>query len=318
MRGKVLVIGNIEKVLINNLNSFGFQCDYLENINHRRLPNIIEPYCGLVVRTFIVNKTIIDAGKKLAFIGRSGSGLDKIDVTYAESKNIRVLNSPEGNANAVAEHATGMILSLLHNINKSDREMRRFIFDRKRNTGTELFTKAVGIIGYGNTGSRLAKKLNSFGCSILVYDKYLSGFGNDEIKETSLSEIFEKADIVSVHLQGNAETKEYINANFINQFKKPVYLINTSRGMIMNTKDVWQALKKEKLRGVGLDVFENEDLSTITFRQKQLFKKLARSNKTIVTPHVAGWSVEAEFKIADILSKKIIDFYKEKENETLS
>jgi len=312
MKGKVLVIGNIQKVLINNLDAFGFQCDYIESISHKKLPNIIEPYTGLIVRTFLIGKSIIDAGKNLQFIGRSGSGLDKIDVAYAESRNIKVINSPEGNANAVAEHAVGMILNLLHNINKSDREMRRFIFDRKRNTGTELATKTVGIIGYGNTGSRLTEKLVSFGCEILVYDKYLVGFGNDSIKETSLDEIFERADIVSVHLQGNTETAEYINANFINQFKKPIYLINTSRGMIMNTREVWQALKNEKLIGVGLDVFENENLSTITFRQKQMFKKLVRSNKTIVTPHVAGWSVEAEFKIADILSKKIIEYCKKK------
>jgi len=308
MEGKVLVIGNIQNVLIENLNDYGFQCDYVEKINYRRLANTIGPYTGIVVRTFVIDKTVIDAGKHLKFIGRSGSGLDKIDVAYAESKNIKVINSPEGNANAVAEHALGMILSLLHNINKSDREMRRFIFDRKRNTGTELATKTVGIIGYGNTGSRLAQKIQCFGCSILVHDKYLSDFGNEVIKETSLEEIFEKADIVSVHLQGNAETKNYINANFINQFKKPIYLINTSRGMIMNTREVWQALKSEQLIGVGLDVFENEDLSSITFRQKQMFKKIVRSNKTIVTPHVAGWSVEAEFKIADILSKKIISF----------
>jgi len=309
MKGKVLIIGNIEAVLIKNLTAFGFQCDYLENINHKKLPNIIEPYCGLVVRTFLIGQAIIDAGKNLQFIGRCGSGLDKIDVAYAASKNIKVINSPEGNANAVAEHAIGMILSLLHNLNKSDREMRRFIFDRKRNTGSELATKTVGIIGFGNTGSRLASKLCSFGCSILVHDKYFTGFGNDAIKETSLNEIFEKADIVSVHLQGNTETFEYINANFINQFDKPIYLINTSRGMIMNTRDVWQALKNKKLKGIGLDVFENENLATITFRQKQLFKKLVRSNKTIVTPHVAGWSLEAEFKIADILSKKIISLY---------
>lgn len=313
MKGKVLVIGNIDKVLINNLNAFGFQCDYEENIQYKKLPSVIEPYCGLVVRTYLVDKRIIDAGKNLKFIGRSGSGLDKIDTTYAESKNIKVFNSPEGNANAVAEHSVGMILSLLHHINKSDREMRRFVFDRRRNTGTELASKTIGIIGYGNTGSRLAKKIGSFGCNILVYDKYLTGFGTKEIKESTLNEIFEKADIVSVHLQGNAETEEYINANFINQFKKPIYLINTSRGMIMNTKDVWLGLKSEKLIGVGLDVFENEDLSTITFRQKQMFKKIARSNKTIVTPHVAGWSTEAEFKIADILSKKIIDFYTQKD-----
>lgn len=309
MKGKVLVIGNIQNVLIENLNAYGFQCDYLEKINHRKLINTIASYTGIVVRTFVIDKKVIDAGENLKFIGRSGSGLDKIDVTYAASKNIKVINSPEGNANAVAEHAVGMILSLLHHLNKSDREMRRFIFDRKRNTGTELSTKTVGIIGYGNTGSRLAKKLQCFGCSILVHDKYLSGFGNDTIKETVLEEIFEKADIVSVHLQGNSETENYINANFINKFKKPIYLINTSRGMIMNTREVWQALKSEQLIGVGLDVFENEDLSTITFRQKQMFKKIVRSNKTIVTPHVAGWSVEAEFKIADILSKKIIEYF---------
>jgi len=260
-----------------------------------------------VVRTYIIDKEVIDLASQLEFIGRSGSGLDKIDVAYAESKNIRVINSPEGNADAVAEHAIGMILGLLHYIVKSDREMRRFIFKRKINTGFELSNKTVGIIGFGNTGSRLAKKLSGFNCKILAYDKYLTNYGSEKVKECDLQQLYDEADIVSIHLQGNAETKEYICAQFFTQFKKPIYLINTSRGMIMNTKDVWRALESGKIIGLGLDVYENEDLSTITFRQKQLYKKLVRSNKTIVTPHVAGWSHEAEFKIADILSKKIIN-----------
>jgi len=306
MEKKVLVIGNIQQVLIQNLEAACFTCDYESTLNRRQLLRRIEPYYGIVVRTYIIDKEVIDAAPNLAFIGRSGSGLDKIDVAYAESKNIQVINSPEGNADAVAEHAIGMILGLLHYIVKSDREMRRFIFKRKINTGFELSNKIVGIIGFGNTGSRLAKKLRSFNCKILAYDKYLSGFGNDNIKECSLQDIYNEADIVSVHLQGNKETKEYICTAFIDQFKKPIYLINTSRGMIMNTSDVCRALDNGKLIGLGLDVYENEDLNTITFRQKQLYKKLVRSNKTIVTPHIAGWSHEAEFKIANILSEKII------------
>ncbi len=306
MKKKVLVIGNIQQILIQNLEAAGFTCDYKSELNKRQLIKHIHGYHGIVVRTYLIDKEVIDAAPNLEFIGRSGSGLDKIDVAYAESKNIHVINSPEGNADAVAEHAIGMILGLLHFIVKSDREMRRFIFKRKINTGFELSNKTVGIIGFGNTGSRLAKKLLGFNCKILAHDKYLSGFGNEKIVETSLQQVYNQADIVSVHLQGNAETKEYICEAFINQFKKPIYLINTSRGMIMNTKDVWRALDSGKIIGLGLDVYENEDLSSITFRQKQLYKKLVRSNKTIVTPHVAGWSHEAEYKIADILSKKII------------
>lgn len=307
MKKKILVIGNIQQVLINNLEAAGFQCDYEPVLSKKKLIRRIGLYSGIVVRTYIIDKEVVDAALQLEFIGRSGSGLDKIDVKYAKSKNIKVINSPEGNADAVAEHAIGMILGLLHLIVKSDREMRRFIFKRKINTGFELSNKTVGIIGFGNTGSRLAQKLSGFGCKILAYDKYLSGFGKEQVKESSLQNLYNEADIVSVHLQGNAETAEYICADFINQFNKPIYLINTSRGMIMNTKDVWKALDSGKIIGLGLDVYENEDLNTITFRQKQLYKKLIRSNKTIVTPHVAGWSHEAEFKIADILSKKIIE-----------
>lgn len=306
MKKKILIIGNIQNILIQNLEDAGFICDYESELNKRQLIKRIGDYNGIVVRTYLIDKEVIDAATNLEFIGRSGSGLDKIDVTYAESKNIHVFNSPEGNADAVAEHAIGMILGLLHYIVKSDREMRRFIFKRKINTGFELSNKTVGIIGFGNTGSRLAKKLSGFNCKIIAYDKYLSGFGNEKVAEASLQQVYDEADIVSVHLQGNNETKEYICKAFIDQFKKPIYLINTSRGMIMNTKDVWKALDSRKVIGLGLDVYENEDLSSITFRQKQLYKKLVRSNKTIVTPHVAGWSHEAEFKIADILSKKII------------
>jgi len=307
MKKKVLVIGNIQNILIQNLEAAGFVCEYKSELNKRQLKKCIANYNGIVVRTYLIDKELIDAATQLEFIGRSGSGLDKIDVAYAKSKNILVINSPEGNADAVAEHAIGMILGLLHYIVKSDREMRRFIFKRKINTGFELSSKTVGIIGFGNTGSRLAKKLRGFNCKILAYDKYLTNYGNDQVQECDLPQLYNEADIVSVHLQGNAETKEYICKEFITQFRKPIYLINTSRGMIMNTKDVWQALDTGKIIGLGLDVYENEDLSTITFRQKQLYKRLVRSNKTIVTPHVAGWSHEAEFKIADILSKKIIE-----------
>jgi len=230
MKGKVLVIGNIQKILIENLTSANFICEYKHEINHTNLKKIIENYVGLVVRTYEINKTLIDAGRQLKFIGRAGSGLDKIDVEYASSKNIKVINSPEGNADAVAEHAIGMILGLLHLIVKSDREMRRFIFRRKINTGYELGSKTVGIIGFGNTGSRLAKKLSGFNCKVLAYDKYLSGFSNNTVQESSLQSLYNEADIVSVHLQGNAETEQYICETFINQFKKPIYLINTSRG----------------------------------------------------------------------------------------
>lgn len=302
---KVLVIGRIDEVLMNELNAIGCQCTVFENLNSEELIQKIEPYQGLVVRTYNIDKTIIDAGKNLEFIARAGSGLEKIDVEYATSKKVKILNSPEGNADSVAEHAIAMLLNLLHNITTSHNELHNWQFNRIENTGSELGNKTIGIIGFGNTGSRFASKLSGFGCRMLAYDKYKTGFENELVKEATMEEIFEKAEVISLHIPYNEETHHLVDENFISQYAKPLYIINTSRGPIVKSADIVKFLDSDKLLGVALDVFENEKLDTYNENEKQIMQQLLDSKKSILTPHIAGWSHESDYKIAAILAKKI-------------
>lgn len=306
-KGKVLITEVVHPVLQTELSNFGFECLHLEKTTYTDVLQIIDQYCGLVVRSKIkVDRQLIDKGKQLRFIGRTGSGMELIDVEYATQKGISCLNSPEGNCNSVAEHATAMLLCLLHNVVKADAELRHCQWKRAENTGFELMGKTVGIIGYGNTGSAFARRLKAFGVKILAYDKYKSGFGGRGITETTLNTIFEQADVVSLHVPLTPQTRHWVNSYFIAQFQKPVYLINTSRGEVLNTPHVIQALYGGKLKGVALDVFENEDLAAYTATEHKWLEQLCRHPQTVITPHIAGVTHEATYKMAAILAKKII------------
>ena len=306
MKRKVIITDYLHPYLAQQLEAMQFDVHVQPEITNDELFEAIEDYEGLVLSTkIIVTPKLIDRASKLKFIARAGSGLDTIDVAYAQSKNIHVLSSPEANANAVAEHALGMLLALMNQILKSDNEIRNGIWQREENRGYELDGKTVGIIGFGNNGSAFAKKLGGFDVDILVYDKYKSGFGSGRIIESTLNQLQENCDVISFHVPYTEETHFYFNQRFIEACKKPVWLINTSRGKIVNTADLIEAIKNEKLKGAALDVFEFENFQNLPSDFKNVMDQLRSMQNVILTPHVAGWTHESYFKISKILAEKI-------------
>ncbi|MEI2673980.1 MAG: NAD(P)-dependent oxidoreductase [Chitinophagaceae bacterium] len=303
---KVIVTDFLHPYLADWLVDKGFQVDIQETITNDELFSIIENYEGLVLSTKInVTPTLIDKAKNLEFIARAGSGMENIDVAYAKSKGIHVVNSPEGNANAVAEHAVGMTLALLNNIVKSDAEIRNGVWQREPNRGEEIKGKTIGIIGYGHTGSRFAAKWGTFGVTILAHDKYKSGFGTTTVVEASVEDIWEKAEIISFHLPLNAETQFYCNAAFINKMKRPFWLINTSRGKIVNTANLIEGLDQGKILGAALDVFENEKFYQLEGTDLAQMQNLTKRHNIILTPHVAGWTHTSHLYLSKILAEKL-------------
>lgn len=303
---KVIVTDFLHPYLADWLVDKGFQVDIQETITNDELFSIIENYEGLVLSTKIkVTPTLIDKAKNLEFIARAGSGMENIDVVYAKSKGIHVVNSPEGNANAVAEHAVGMTLALLNNIVKSDAEIRNGVWQREPNRGEEIQGKTIGIIGYGHTGSRFAAKWGTFGVTILAHDKYKSGFGTTTVVEASVEDIWEKAEIISFHLPLNAETQFYCNAAFINNMKRPFWLINTSRGKIVNTANLIEGLDQGKILGAALDVFENEKFYQLEGTDLAQMQNLTKRHNIILTPHVAGWTHTSHLYLSKILAEKL-------------
>ena len=301
---KIIFIDTTHPKLIKDLNYKGFICDQAYDKSRSEILKIIKNYDGIVIRSrFKIDKTFINAAKKLKFIARAGSGTENIDLHYANKKNIKCFNAAEGNRQAVAEHALAMILNLLNNIRVSDQEIRRGIWNREKNRGIELSGKTIGIIGFGNTGSSFAKILENFNVKILAYDKYKEKYKF----QSNLDEILEFSDIISLHIPLTEETKYLVNKNFIDKAKKPFYIINTSRGQCIETKALIKGLKDQKILGACLDVFEQEKNSFEKIGENADLKYLIESNKTILTPHIAGWTFESNYKIAETLSKKIIN-----------
>ena len=235
--------------------------------------------------------------------------MENIDIEYCKSRNITLHNAPEGNRNALGEHALGMLLSLLNHLNKGDKEVRSGKWDREGNRGEELDGKTVGIIGFGNNGQAFAKKLRGFDVDVLAYDKYKSNFGNEYVQEVSLDEIFEKADVVSFHIPQNTETLFMGDDSFFKSFKKPIYVLNLSRGKIVATEALVNALKSQQVIAAGLDVLEYEKSSFESFFEQELpsaFQYLLNAENVILSPHVGGWTKESYFKLSDVLADKIL------------
>jgi D-3-phosphoglycerate dehydrogenase len=258
-----------------------------------------------------LDKEFLSSAKNLKFIARSGSGLENIDQAYCKERKIELFNSPEGNRNAVAEHALGMLLSLLNKIPQGNRQVREGIWDREGNRGEELDGKTVGIIGFGNNGAAFAKKLRGFEVKILVYDKYKTGFGDHFVQECTLQAIFQQSDIVSLHIPLNRETKYFADEVFFSSFEKPIRLLNLSRGKIVNTKALVLALKEKKVIGACLDVLEFETKSFESFFEQHLpeeFQYLIHSENVLISPHVGGWTIESYFKLSNVLADKILDW----------
>lgn len=311
---KILCIDSNHDVLHETLMNAGFQCDLFWDKSKDDLIKLVPNYDGIVIRSkFKITKDIIDASPNLKCIGRVGAGMENIDVAYATSKGIKCVHAPEGNRDAVGEQALGMLLMLLNNLKRADAEVRQGIWKRAENRGIEISGKTVGIIGYGHMGSAFAQRLKGFDCEILVHDKYKTNFGNEYITESSLEKIFEKADIVSIHLPLTEGTNYYINDQFISSFKKDIFILNTARGKCLNTSDLVKHLKTGKVRGACLDVleyesvsFENIDTSTLPEPMQYLLK----SENVILTPHIAGWTHESNYKMSKIIANKMIEVLK--------
>lgn len=307
----VLFLDTVHPILQERLEAAGFICVDATTYNQNELLPLLTNAEGIVIRSrFKLDATFLEKVPNLKFIARSGAGMENIDENYCEQNNIQLFNAPEGNRNAVGEHALGMILSLFKKLHTADQEVRHGEWDREGNRGVELDGKTVGIIGYGNNGSAFAKKLRGFDVEVLAYDKYKTGFGDQFVQEVQLETIFEKSDVVSFHIPQNEKTMFMANNAFFSSFKKPLWVLNLSRGKIVQTSALVKALKSGAILGAGLDVLEYEKSSFEDFFKQELpddFKFLLEAKNVILSPHVGGWTHESYYKLSDVLADKILE-----------
>lgn len=306
---RVLLADSNHPVLHEMLIKAGFDCDLFWDKSPHELMELLPAYDALVIRSkFKLDANLLQKCTRLKCIGRVGAGMENIDQEFAKAKGIMCLSVPEGNRDAVGEHAIGMLLMLLNNLKKADEEVRNGKWIRAENRGTEIMGKTVGIIGYGNTGKALASKLSGFGCNILAYDKYLKGFSDQYAQESSMERLYEECDIVSLHLPLTPETKYFANQGFFSGFKKNIYFINTARGPCLNTAELIPFLESGKVKGACLDVLEFESLSfeNNTAMASEVFRYLIQSTKVVLSPHIAGWTHESNYKMSRFLAEKMI------------
>lgn len=310
---KILHIDSNNSIMMEQLQELGFTNHTDLTSTKEEVEAKIHDYQGIVIRSrFKIDKQFLDKAKNLQFIARVGAGLESIDCGYATSKNVTLIAAPEGNRNAVAEHTLGMILSLFNKLNTADKEIRSGHWNRESNRGHELDGKTVGIIGYGNMGKSFAKKLRGFDVEVLCYD-ILDNVGDANAKQVAFEEFQQKVEVLSLHLPWTPETDKMVNAEFINGFAKPFWIINTSRGKNIVTTDLVAAMKSRKILGAGLDVLEYEKLSFETLFQEndtpEAFQYLLDAPNVILTPHVAGWTFESHKRLAQVIVDKIKSKY---------
>jgi len=312
---KILHLDTNHPHLLQSLQKIGFENVEDYTSSKREIEEKIHLYDGIVIRSrFQIDKQFLDKAKNLKFIARVGAGLESIDIAYADEKKIQLIAAPEGNRNAVGEHALGMILMLFNNLKKADNEIRQGKWLREDNRGIELEGKTIGLIGYGNMGKAFAKKLKGFDCEVICYD-IKKNIGDKNARQVTLDELFKKTEVLSLHTPQNKLSNKMINKKFIDRFKNPIYLINTARGSAVITDDLVYALKNKKVLGACLDVLEYEKASFENFFKNSVisnvvempaaFQYLIQSNQVLLSPHVAGWTVESKFKLADTIVRKI-------------
>ena len=310
MKRKVLIIDDVHQIITDGLKDAGFEVVDATKWNREKIISEVGDVFGIVLRSRInIDREFVDAAKSLRYVARVGAGMETIDVEYCEAKGIRCLNSPEGNRDAVGEHTIGMLLSLLNNLNRADRQVKAGEWKREINRGRELGFRTVGIIGYGNMGSSFARKLSGFGCKVLAYDKYKTNYSDAYAEEVSLDEIFANVDVLSLHVPLTDETKYMVDAEFIARFKNPFVLLNASRGPVVKTSALVEALRSGKVVAAGLDVIEYEETSfeaTKKMTDNPDFRYLAQCENVIMSPHIAGWTVESKIKLAQVLLDKIL------------
>jgi len=304
MKKNILIVDDIHPVFIEQAEALGYTCDYRPLIKANEAFEIISDYAGLVIRSkFNVDRSVIDAGISLRFVCRAGAGMDNIDEAYAAEKHITLINAPEGNMDAVGEHAVGLLLALMNNFRNADAEIRNGSWQREANRGYELKGKTVGIIGYGFMGRSFARKLSGFQVDVIAYDKYKTGFSDQYAREVSMEEIVKSSDVLSIHVPLTNETNGLVNDEYLFHFKKPIFFINTSRGKTAKISAVLNAIKQGKILGAGLDVLEVEKFPVLA--DQQWYEELKQSGKVILTPHVAGWTFDSYRKISEVMAGKL-------------
>ncbi len=307
----VFIADDFHPSLMDELSAQGILFEYQPLASRETIFTALEKGIeGLVIRTKTqVDESLLKAGKGLRFIARGGAGMDNIDTDVANALNITCFNAGEANSDAVAEHAIGMLFSLFRKIHTADAEVRQGIWKREVNRGIELSGKTVGIVGYGNTGSALARKLSGFGVRILAYDKYKKNYGNAQVEACEMDKLFEYADIVSYHVPLDRHTKFMINSEYLQKFVRKIFLLNLSRGGIAKTNDLISALENGRILGFAADVLEHENPSAMGVSEHQWFDKLIQFPQVVLTPHIGGWTHESYAKISQVLAKKIMQFY---------
>lgn len=307
---RILISDSTHPVLAERLRAAGFDVRVEPDHDYRSLLQAVQGCQGLVVRSKVaIDPAFIDSAPTLRCIGRVGAGMETICVDYAEAHGVRCMNSPEGNRDAVGEHAVGLLLSLLNHIARADAEVRRGQWHREANRGCELGPLTVGIVGFGNMGRAFARRLGGFGCRVIYYDKYLADqVAHGSAERVGLEELQREADVVSFHVPLTEETRHYLSARFIDRMAKPFFLLNTSRGVVVDTAALADGLESGKVRGAALDVLEYENMQADSLGAlPEALRRLLASDRTVFTPHVAGWTVESKYKLAAVLADKIID-----------
>lgn len=306
-KGNVLIAAPVHQVLTDGLTRAGYELVFMENITQAVAPGYITECVGIITSTRLqLNKELLDMALNLRWIGRMGSGMEVIDVDYAAEKGIKCYSSPEGNSNAVAEHALGMLLALNKCIVTGNNEIKQGIWEREGNRGTELEGKTVGIIGFGHTGRAFAKKLLGFDVNILVYDKYKQDDMPEYLTNTTLETIQKEADIISFHVPLQQDTVHYLDEKFISDMSKGFIVLNTSRGIVTDVKAISKGLESGKIKGACLDVWEEEPLERMSEEMRAYLNEMLKNPKVIITPHIAGYSIEALYKMSKVLIDKIV------------
>lgn len=304
MTRKILIVDDLHPIFKEKAVQLGFEVDDRPLINREETLKIIKDYTGIAVRTkFQIDKELLDVAPNLQFVARAGAGLDNIDEATAKSRNIRLMNASEGNMDAVGEHATGLLLSLMNNFKRADAEIRNGKWDREGNRGYELKGKTVGIIGYGYMGKSFAKKLSGFEVNVIAYDKYKTGFSDSYAREVSMEEIVKHSDVLSLHIPLTSETRQMVDDEYFFHFRKPIFFINTARGEIVNIKAVLNAIRGNKILGAGLDVLQTEKFPALN--EQDWYADLIASEKVLLTPHVGGWTFDSYRKISEVLAEKL-------------
>lgn len=305
---RILAVDDLHPIFEDSLRSAGHFVEYDLELNSKAaLIKKIQNFNVLAIRSkFFIDKEIVDVMPEGFIIARAGAGMDNIDEEYCKIKGIKLVNAPEGNRDAVAEHIIGMLLTSYRNIIKSNAEIRSKIWEREGNRGLELKGKTIGIIGFGNMGSTLAKKLSSFEMNILAYDKYLSIENVSYVKQVSLKEVMSESDIISINVPLTSETSHFINSDFFKTLGKPAFIINTSRGKVIKTSDLVEAINSGKILGAALDVLENERINHLDVNELEWYNYLVKSDKVVLTSHIAGWTIESYRRISEVLVQKLL------------